>query len=339
MCDTNVAHMVSSEQRAVGTATGGNQRPVAGRWTGAFIALGAVFALVALVAIARWGLQGPHSVNPGPDEFGGVKLVILRVLEWGQFAAFLVLVGWFVVKPLVERRGLGFDGLFILVSFAMNIWDPLDNYFVFAFQYNAHFLNVGSWGGFIPGWQGPHPELWAVPLGFIFGCYTWSWYAAVRLGSFIYHRLVVARPAWAQWQRYGLVYLAVVVQSAISEIIFIRLEHWTYPTQNSFFVIGHGQYGWPWFNCIIYGMTWMVMVWLRESANQDNGQGLSFVERGIDRYQIGSLQKTTLRFLAIFGFVSAVYILIYFVPFNLIMMNGTPVTDLPSYFPVPWGGR
>ncbi len=325
--------MVNSEQRL--SAGLGGRQSVTDRWAVFCVVLGAACSLLAAVVILRWGLAGPSGVPPGPDEFGGIKLVLLRVLEWGQFAVFLALVGWFVVRPIMEKRGLGFDGLFILVSFAMNIWDPLDNYFVFAFQYNAHFLNLGSWGGFIPGWQGPMPELWPVPLAFIFGCYTWAWYAAVRVGSYVYRRLVVARPAWSQWARYGVVYVVVATQSAVTEIIFIRLEHWTYPTQTPGFVLWEGQYGWPWFNPLIYGLTWLVMVWLRESANQDNGLGLSFAERGIDRFQVASWQKTAMRFLALFGFVSVVYILTYFVPFNLIMMFGTPVTDLPSYFPVP----
>lgn len=327
--------MVSSFGERADTRRDGSQRSISDRWRVLFVVLGAACSLLVAVVVIRWGLDGPRPVDPGPDHFGGIKLVLLRLLEWGQFAVFLALVGWFVVKPIMERRGLGFDGLFILVSFAMNIWDPLDNYLVFAFQYNAHFLNVGSWGGFIPGWQGPQPELWAVPLAFIFGCYTWAWYAAVRLGSYIYRRLVVARPSWSQGSRYAVVYLVVAAQSAVSEIIFIRLEHWTYPTQTDGFVLGHGQYAWPWFNCVIYGLTWLVMVWLRESANQDNGLGLSFVERGIERYQIATWQKTVMRFLALFGFISVVYIVTYFLPFNLIMMHGTLITDLPSYFPIP----
>ena len=261
-------------------------------------------------------------------------MILLRALEWGQFAVFLALVGWFVIKPIVERRTMGFDGLLILASFAMNIWDPLDNYFVFAFQYNANFINLGSWGGFIPGWQGDSPQLWAVPLGFIFGCYTWSWFAAVRLGSFVLQRLSGMRRAWPRWSHYLVVYLVAAAQCAVSEIVFMRLGHWVYPTTVEGFTLGQGQYAWPWFNPFLYGLTWLALIWLRETA-MNNDKGLSVIERGLDQLPVTGWLRTATRFLSIFSFSSVVYILTYFLPFNAIMMHGTLNTHLPSYFPIP----
>lgn len=191
-----------------------------------------------------------------------------------------------------------------------------------------------SWGGFIPGWQGDSPELWAVPLGFIFGCYTWSWFAAVRVGSYVLRRLSGAQRARPRWSQYLVVYLVAAAQCAVSELVFMRLGHWVYPTTVPGFTLWEGQYAWPWFNPFLYGLTWLALIWLRETAMNDD-RGLSVIERGIDRLPVAGWQQTAMRFLSIFSFSSVVYILTYFLPFNLIMMHGTLNTHLPSYLPVP----
>lgn len=332
-CDSSVAFMATLREAAAKRTS--DLTGTSHRWVYLWAPVGGAVCLLVAVVLVRWAANGPHSVPPGPDHFGGVNLFLLRALEGSQFAAFIALIGWFVIRPVLLRQKIGFDGMFILASFAMNIWDPLDNYWTFAFQYNAHFLNVGSWGGYIPGWHGPSPELWAVPLAFIFGCYTWSWFVAVRFGSWLLDRLRSSRPSWPEWQRYLVVYLAVAAQSGISEVVFLRLGHWTYPTTVERLTAWHGEtYAWPLFNPVIYGLTWLVMVWLRETSRRDSG-GLTTVESGLDQWNLAPWQRATLRFAALFGFMSVVYILTYFLPFNLIVAHGTLNTHLPSYFPVP----
>jgi len=295
--------------------------------------LGGVLLVLIAVTLADWVAGGVHSVRPGPDEFGGTKLVVLRLVEWAQFVVFAYLVWRFCIRPVISRAGIGFDGLFILVAFTMNFWDPLDNFWTFAFQYNAHFLNVGSWGAEIPGWHSEGAESWAVPLAFIFGCYTWAWFAAVRLGSWILDRLRAARPAWSRARCFGVVYLVAAAQSGLSEVVFLRLEHWTYPTTVDGLTAFQGHtYAWPFFNPAIYGLTWVAMIWLRDSVDED---GLSSPERGIATSNVPTWSKPFLRYAAIVGFTSVVYIVTYFLPFNLLVAHGDMARDLPSYFPVP----
>lgn len=295
--------------------------------------LGAALMLLILVALGQWLADGVHSVDPGPDHFGGVNLVVMRLVEWGQFAAFLYLVWRFCVRPLARTRTIAFDGLFILVSFTMNFWDPLDNYWTFSFQYNAHFLNVGSWGDYIPGWHGPGASTWAVPLAFIFGCYTWSWFAAIRLGSWILNRLKEARPTWSRARCFLVVYLVAAVQAGVSENIFMRLQHWTYPTiQGSLTAFEGHSYAFPLFNPFIYGLTWVVMIWMRESVDDS---GLSYPETGIAALNVPAWSKNVLRYLSMLSFASVIYIVTYFLPFNLLVAHGEKVTNLPSYFPLP----
>jgi len=121
------------------------------RLTIAWPVLGAASLLLACYSLGRWLAGGVSSVQPGSDPMPTAQLVLMHALEWIQFAAFLAIVWWIVIRPLIQRRPLEFDGLFVIAAFLLNFWDVMDNYWVFSFQYNAHHLNVGSWGGFIPG--------------------------------------------------------------------------------------------------------------------------------------------------------------------------------------------
>jgi len=136
--------------------------------------LGAFSLVLACVVLGRWLAGGVTSVDPGDDPMPTWQLALMHAMEWIQFGAFVAIVWWVVVRPLLQGRGLGFDGLFVVAAFSLNFWDVMDNYWLFSFQYNAHHLNVGSWGAYIPGWHSPKPELWAVPIGFVFGAYTWA---------------------------------------------------------------------------------------------------------------------------------------------------------------------
>jgi len=311
----------------------GRARRHESRRTMGWVGFGVALLLLMGIVLGRWVAGGVRSVDPGGDAFGGIDLVVLRMAEWAQFGVFLVLVFAYVISPAFRGRALGFDGAFIVVSFLMNFWDPLDNYWTFAFQYNAHFVNVGAWGGYLPGWHSPGADAWAVPVAFIFGCYTWSWFAAVRLGSWLLHLIRDRRPTLPAWCGFAVVYVAMAVQAGLSEVVFLRLQHWTYPTTFNPLTAWDGQtYAFPLFNPAIYGLTWVVCVWLRESAE---GSGFSYPERGIPSMTTSPAIQSAMRILILTGFVSVAYILTYFVPFNLLVAHGELHMDLPSFFPLP----
>lgn len=295
--------------------------------------LGAASVVLMVVVLSRWVASGIESVDPGPDAYGGTKLVLMRVLEWGQFAALLGLLAWFVVRPLARRRPLGFDGLFVLAALALNFWDPLDNYLVFSFQYNAHFLNVGSWGGFIPGWHSAGGATWAVPVAFVFGAYTWAFFVAARMGCAIADRLRRARPQWSTTRIFGVVFIASALLEAVCETAFLRTGTMAnIGTPDALTAWGGGYDGWPVYNPILFGITWSTLAWLRWSRDE---RGLSAVERGVERLAVGSRTATAVRFLAISAFVQVSYIGLYFVPWNLLALLHDARPPLPSYFSVP----
>lgn len=295
--------------------------------------LGAASVILVVVVLGQWVAGGVHTVDPGPDAFGGTRLVLLHVLEWGQFAVFLAIAWAFVVRPLRERRPLGFDGLFVCAALLLNFWDPLDNYWTFAFQYNAHHLNVGSWGGYLPGWHGPDGERWVVPIGFVFGAYCWAFFAAARTGCVILARVARRRGGSPGMTGWSLVFLACAAICAVSELTYLQLGAIANLRTPSALTVGHGgPDGWPVYNPILFGLTWTAMTWLRWSRDAD---GLSAVERGAGALAVAPRARTVLRFLAIFAFVQVAYIGLYFLPWNLFAAGSDPLGGVPSYFPTP----
>lgn len=94
----------------------------------AWATIGAATCMLMVYVLVRWVTHGVETLDPGRDDFSGFSLALVRLLEWSQFVVLLVLLGAYVVRPLIRRIGLGFDGLFILAALALNFWDPLDNY-------------------------------------------------------------------------------------------------------------------------------------------------------------------------------------------------------------------
>ena len=296
--------------------------------------LGAASLVLACYSLGRWLAEGVSSVSPGDDPMPTAQLVLMHALEWIQFAAFLAIVGWVVVRPLIQRRPLGFDGLFVIAAFLLNYWDVMDNYWTFSFQYNAHHLNVGSWGGYIPGWQSPQPELWVVPIGFVFGAYTWAFFLAVTSGCALLTYVQKRHPSWGPVRAFGLVFVSNMFIEAISENVYLRIGAIANIRPYEALTLWDGtQFAWPVYNPILFSLVWTTLTAFRWYRDKD---GLTFVERGLPAGRTGQHPSTILRFFAIFAFLQVTYLLLYFLPWNVFAaMRTAPPNVFPSYFPVP----
>lgn len=290
--------------------------------------LGAASAVLMVVVLAQWLAAGVHGVDPGPDELPTGKLVLLRVLEWGQFAALAILLWRYVARPLRRGEPLGFDALLIIGALALNFWDPLDNYLNFTFQYNAHHLNVNSWGGYLPGWRSPGAETWAVPVAFVSGAYVWAFLGATQLGCAILDRTA---ERWGLARGYALVFAANAGITAVAELIYLQTDAIANVGTPDALTLWDGRAsGWPLYNPILFGAAWTALVVLRRSCLRDP-DGRSFVERGAERLPFPTLA----RLLAVSAYLQVTYIALYFVPWNLIGLAHDAPPPLRSYFPVP----
>jgi hypothetical protein len=311
---------------APSSSSGAQRKPVL-FWSG----LGAATVVLIVVVMTQWVLGGITTVDPGDDPYDGWKLAILRAVEWGQFAAFVVIMWAVLINPVRKRIPLGFDAYFAISALLLNFWDPLDNFWNFAFQYNAHHLNVGSWGDYIPFWHSSSAETWAVPLGFVFGAYVWAFVAAVRIGSAILNKNRAAgRPLW---MGLAAVFVANAALTGVSENAYLHIGAIANIQTPSALTLWHGgPDGLPLYNPVFFGLTWTVLSVLRWTRDED---GISVVERGVLALDVSDKVRATMRFLAIFAALQVTYITLYFLPFNLFALFADPIRDLPSYFPTP----
>jgi len=295
--------------------------------------LGALSCVLMVVVLARWVHAGVDTLDPGLDEFSDGRLVLLRVIEWSQFVAMLLLFWCYVFRPLVKRQDPGFDGLLVVSAFALNFWDPLDNYSVFSFQYNAHMINVRSWGEYLPGWNSG-PDVWVVPIIFVLGAYTWAFFAAARLGDLILTKLTQHRPDWSLPTCFLIMVVPMAAIAAVAENVFLLTRAIAnIGTPDALTINGDTYWGWPIYNPLLFGFAYAAIAWLRWTRDKD---GLSFVERGVSSLAPSSSARgLALRFLAVFAFTQVAYVVLYFVPWNLFSLLHDPWPALPSYFPAP----
>ncbi|MDR3655961.1 MAG: spirocyclase AveC family protein [Mycobacterium sp.] len=300
----------------------------------AWPALGVLSGVLIVWKISSWVAAGVTSVSPGHDTMPTLNLLVMHALEWVQFGAFVIIVGLVVVRPLIRRKALEFDGLFVLGAILLNFWDVLDNYWVFAFQYNAYQLNVSSWAGLIPGWHSPAPHLWAVPLAFVFGAYTWAFFLAVRMGTGLIQRIQKIFPACGILPAFGAVFVVDALLAAVSENVYLRVGAIANIRPYESLTLWDGTtHAFPLYNPILFGFTWTAMTALRWSRD---ARGFSFVERSIADVVRAPRAQTVLRFFAVFAFMEVAYILLYFLPFNVLAsLRTAPPNVFPSYFPVP----
>jgi len=69
----------------------------------------------------------------------------------------------------------------------------------------------------------PKPELWAVPIGFVFGAYTWAFLLAVVAGCRLLTYLRLSRPSWGPVRAFGLVFAFNMLLEAVAENIYLRI--------------------------------------------------------------------------------------------------------------------
>ena len=185
----------------------------------------------------------------------------------------------------------------------------------------------------LPGWNSG-PDVWVVPIIFVLGAYTWAFFAAARLGEMILDKLTAVRPRWPFVVRLLIMVIPMAAIAAVAENVFLLTKAIAnIGTPNSLTLNSEVFWGWPLYNPLFFGLSYAAVAWLRWTRDEF---GLTAVERGVQSYApITSKRGLLLRLFAVFAFVQVSYILLYFVPWNLLSLMHDPWPSLPSYFPVP----
>lgn len=308
---------------AAGELTGSSQstvRPVT-VWAG----IGAAVLALQLYVWTRW-ITGPyfervHSGPMDPPLYMKIPMVVNAVGCWILIA---FMVWWFLIKPWRRERRITLDGMLMIACGLMFFQDPILNYFNTWSTYNTWAFNMGSWTQEIPGWVSPENpgHQAAEPLL----TNTPGYYANVLfiiLGCWIMRKVKARWPGISNLKLIGAVYAANFVIDFIMEaLIFLPIGFYIYPGSIRAVSINAGTYyQWPVYEGLMWGGVLTALTCLRYFTDD---RGRTIVERGLDRVRGGFAKQQLVRFLAIFGAVSACFFFFYNLPAVWFGMHSDP---------------
>jgi hypothetical protein len=299
------------------------------RW---FLGVAAVHFGLATYILIRWLTSGQvHSTDPGPTPMPDHVRIAVDIGTWLSPAMGLVIVWWFLIRPLYQRRGLTAEGMLLIASLCLYFpYDIVNDYTANLFQYNSHLWNRGSWLGAIPGVLMPNAYKVPEPIFFMLPAYAWGVFMPAVIGAWCLRRLRSRHPRIGNAGLLAIVLLAMCVIDLIAEGGVSRLQIEGYPGAAHTFALGAGtSHGFPIWETPLIGLIYLggaALLFFRD----DKGQTVA--ERGVDRIAAGPRTKTGLRLLATIGFMVAVEVFAFDIPIQWFAAHGGafPVNE-PSY--------
>lgn len=323
--NANVPSM-AARMRAAGASSAATLRSPVLLWAG----IGMLFLALAAYVWGSWLLSDQFRPVPvGSDPLPWNVGLAIRATEIIVPAIALFIVWKFIVAPWRRTGELSLDGL-LVINFLLIWWtDPMDNYVTYSFMYNGHTVNMGNWGGFIPGWGSPNPQNFPEPLLMMGGFYLFFWMTNVVLGCWTLRKLQQRYPNLAMgWRLLILALLFAVIDLAI-ENAFMLTGVAAYPGSPRSWTMSAGKaWQWPLYEAGIIAAMNVGFTCLRFFKDD---RGLTFVERGIERLQLTPRKRKLLSFLALAGFIQPFFVFGYYVPYNLFAMRADTFPAYPSY--------
>ncbi|MDB5985949.1 MAG: spirocyclase, AveC family [Nevskia sp.] len=270
-------------------------------------ALGAFFIVLQIYVFGSWIAGGgakPIVPNPAdvPD-YTRYACLVFQIFGVGACIAGAI----YVIRRSIKEGRLSFDAM-LFIGGALAGWaDPISNFIRPQFFGSSAMVNLQSWGPYIPGWLAPRAEHYAEPILLTapFG------YSQVFLWVPIVACLLMqwARRRWpnANVLRYVLVaWVFCGVSLLLEELVMNRLGVQAYPGSERSLAIWSGEtYQYPIYNPILWGAVWVATAALRFFRDD---RGRSVVERGADELQMSESTRTTVRLLAVTGFINVLLI-------------------------------
>ncbi|MFH8370224.1 spirocyclase AveC family protein [Streptomyces sp. NPDC018031] len=310
---------------AAGAAAGGARRvtPVV-----VWACLGAFFVVLQVYVFASWILDGGLDVEKADvdhDPHLGMKFVGVLV----PLSSLLTVV-CLTVKFARDSRRLGratFD-LLMVGGLALCMWqDPLVNWMhpVVALNTNE-FLVTGSWGPYVPGWQGAGPNQQAeLPLPAL----------VASLGALMMIMGVGAAMQWLAKRRPGVRPVPLMafglgvgfVLTAFSEAFFplMGIFFWSRAIPELTLFSGH-WFQFPLYEVLMAGIFFTSMAIVRYFVNE---RGETLVERGADR--LAPARAVWVRFLAVAAVANVTYLTYMVGQILFSLAEGSPPDSLPDF--------
>ena len=299
-------------------------------WIKLWAAAGAVSVSVIGFGWAGWITGSDFTSSPkGTDPISDTKLFVLHCFEGAVFAAGLLMVWRYLIRPWRREGAIGFDGMLLTAMFLAYFYDPLDNYFNYTFSYNAHFFNFASWTRYIPGWEAPNQQYLPEPFLVMGGFYVIFMFGSSVFGCWTLRKLKARFPAMTTLGLFTALFGIVAVLDVVIENVFMRTQFAAYPGVVENLSIFAGQYyQFPLYEPFLiagFSMGLTALRWFRDD------KGRSMAERGVEELRLSPRGRKAVTFLAITGFAHVWFIVGYFVPYNFFALKADTFPALPSF--------
>jgi hypothetical protein len=285
--------------------------------------------VLAVTGYVRWILDSKEFAPApgGADHLKTSSLVGMRILEGLSIVALIALLWFLVFRPWRRGNRLPLDGMLAIGGLVAYFIDPLVNHFRYTFAWNAHAVNMGSWGAFIPG----HGNVTRYGEGLL-----WAPAQYVYLGVFggivglrVVNWLRRRQPQISNVQALAGAFAVLFILDTLLENLFIRLEVYTYARSWKALTLWSGsQFQWPIYEAALVGLYALGYTYIR-LAYQDHGR--TFVDAGIDRLRVTGRSRTAVLHLAYIGFAAVCAFLAWFGPWSWLSVNANSIAHLPSY--------
>ncbi|AOE86762.1 spirocyclase AveC family protein [Pseudomonas sp. TCU-HL1] len=286
--------------------------------------LGALFTCFSFVVFGRWLLSGEFAPVPltAADEMDAQALLMLRGLEAISLLVAVVALYVYLVRPWVKTGHAPIEGLLLIGALITYVLDTTINFSDYHMAWNKHSFNMGTWGGFFPGHEGPtryaEAWLWGPPMYMYFG---------VALATIQLVTLRLARPWLGLSAALVLSFAAAFLFDFLAEsaiIHFTEAYAWPYVV-GSLTVWPGSRFQFPLYESLLVAIYASLYSWL---AHSKRGDGLSFIERGL--FELPAGLRLVARLGAATGF-AALCTAIYFGGFYLFSQFADIRVELPSY--------
>ena len=277
-------------------------------------ALGVILLGFIVYVWSRW-LLGPdfRHVPGGPDAPPGWMHAVQIAFQALGPPAVLVLIYALAWRPWRREHTVTFDALMLACWFFMWFWDVTPGYSGMWWSYNSSLVNMGSWVYDLPGWvpyAGTPGHMVAEPL-LIAPLYMTGFFGGAAAGCAVMRRLQARFPQWDTVRVIAGCLPVMMLFDLIAEgLIWMPAGLYTYAGAGlALFPDTYHKY--PLHEMAFAGGAFTCWAALRHFKND---AGETFVERGLSEIGGGLAKRTVLRFLALLGAMSTVFLLVFALP-------------------------
>jgi Spirocyclase AveC-like len=299
------------------------------RW---LAAVGGGFLSLQIYVLVRWIASGQATPTPtGRDHVPWWSQAAARTLDIAAPIAALIVIWFFLVRPMRRAGRLTLDGMLIIAWLSMYfLQDGWLNYTQAWFLYSSAHINFGSWYSQVPGWLSPNGHLLPEPVLFWGGTWIAAGFGFTVLVCKLMRRFKARYPSTGTLGMIAVAFAAMVVIDLAFELPLLRLQLYSYAGGiRSVSLFAGTTYQFPIYCNLLWAAVWTGMTCVRYFVDD---RGLSVAERGVERLKPARGKHQLLRLLAVIGTAHLIILFAYNVPMQWFATHADRFpTHTPSY--------